>query len=83
MEHINNRATLESVGKRQRELTKGNTEILDWAMKTVSGKKKVTLPNIQIFDYVPYRIVPLDVQTLKYPLPTLMKVKNCPLHLQE
>ena len=30
-------------------------------MKTVSGKKKVPLPNIQISDYVPYTIVPKDV----------------------
>ena len=29
MEQINNRVTLESIGKRQRELTKGNAEILD------------------------------------------------------
>ena len=59
---INNRATLESVGKRQRELTKGNVEILNWAMETISRKKKVPFPNIQIFDYVPYIIVPKDVQ---------------------
>ena len=38
-ELINNRYI--SLGKRQRELVKGNAEILDWAMKTVSGKKKV------------------------------------------
>ena len=30
-------------------------------MKTVSGKKKVPLPQIQISDYVPYTIVPQDV----------------------
>ena len=60
-ELINNRCTLESIGERQRELVKSNTDILDWAMKTVSGKKKVTLPNIQISDYVPYTIVPKDV----------------------
>ena len=28
-EQINNKTTLESIGKRQRELTKGNAEILD------------------------------------------------------
>ena len=38
-----------------------NVEILDWAMKTISGKKKATLPNIQNSDYVPYTIVPLGV----------------------
>ena len=62
LEQINNRATLDSVGKRQRELTKGNAKILDWAMKTLLGKKKMPLPNIQISDYVPYIIVPKDVQ---------------------
>ena len=60
-ELINNRCTLESIGKRQRELTKSNADILDWAMKTLSGKKKVPLPNIQISDYIPYTIVPKDV----------------------
>ena len=30
-------------------------------MKTVSGKKKVSLPYIQISDYIPYTIVPKDV----------------------
>ena len=30
-------------------------------MKTISGKKKVPLPNIQISDYVFYTIVPLGV----------------------
>ena len=28
-EHINNKATLESIGKRQHELIKGNAKILD------------------------------------------------------
>ena len=40
-ELINNRGTLESIGKRERELVKSNADILDWAMKIVSGKKKV------------------------------------------
>ena len=57
-ELINNRCTLESIGKRRLELVKSNADILDWAMKTVSGKKKVPLPNIQIYDYVPYTTVP-------------------------
>ena len=35
---------MESLIKRQRELTKSNANILDWAMKTVLGKKKVPLP---------------------------------------
>ena len=60
-EHINNRITLESISKRQCELVKSNVEILDWAMKTVSEKKKVSLLNIQISDYVPYTLVLLGV----------------------
>ena len=61
LELINKGSTLESIGKRQRELTRGNAEILDWAMKTLSGKMKVSLPNIQIYDFIPYTIVPKDV----------------------
>ena len=53
---------MESIGSRQYELVKSNVEILDWAMKIVSGKKKVTLPNIQISNYVPYTIVSLSVE---------------------
>ena len=43
-EQVNNKAFLESLAKRQRELTNNNAKILDWAMKTVSNKKKVSLP---------------------------------------
>ena len=43
-EQVNNRTLMESLAKRQRELTESNAKILDWAMKTVSGKKKVSLP---------------------------------------
>ena len=60
-ELINNKCTLELIRKRQHELVKSNANILDWCMKTVLGKKKVSLPNIQIFDYIPYTIVPMDV----------------------
>ena len=52
---------MESIGKRQRELVKSNANILDWAMKTVSGKKKGPLPNIKIYDFIPHTIVPKDV----------------------
>ena len=62
LEHINLRAALELIGKRHHELINGHAEILDWAMKMVSGKMKVSLLNIQIFDYVPYTLVPKDVQ---------------------
>ena len=42
----NNKTLLESLAMRQRELTKSNAKILDWAMKTVSSKKKIPLPQI-------------------------------------
>ena len=60
-EQVNNRTLMESLAKRQRELTKSNAKILDWDMKTVSGKKKVSLPQIRISDCIPYTIVPPDV----------------------
>ena len=60
-EQVNNRTLMESLLKRQHELTERNEKILDWAMKTVSGKKKVLLPHIRIFDCMPYTIVPQDV----------------------
>ena len=43
-EQINNRTLLETLAKRQRELKESNAKILDWAMKIVSNKKKVSLP---------------------------------------
>ena len=42
-------------------MTKANSEILNWAMKTVSVKK-VPLPKTQISYMVPYTIVPKDVE---------------------
>ena len=57
----NNRTLLESLAVRQRELTKSNAKILDWAMKIVSSKKNIPLPQIQILDYRPYIIVPQGV----------------------
>ena len=57
-EQVNNRTFLKSLAKRQRELTESNAKILGWAMKTVSNKKKVSLPQIRISDSVPYTIVP-------------------------
>ena len=57
-EIINNRTLLESLAMRQRELTDSNAKILNWAMKTVSSKKKITLPQIRISDCRPYTIVP-------------------------
>ena len=75
-EQINNRCTLESIGKRQRKLVKSNANILDWAMKTMSGKKKVPLPNLQISDYVPYTIVSEDVIGPFIPFTNLEKPKN-------
>ena len=72
-ELINNRRTLESIGKRQCELIKSNADILDWAMKIESIKKKVSLPSIQIFNYVPYTIVPKDVTDPFIPFANLEK----------
>ena len=57
-EQVNNRELLESLEKRQGELIESNAKILDLAMKTVSNKKKESLPQIRIFDCVPYTIVP-------------------------
>ena len=36
----NNRALLESLVMRQRELTKSNAKILDWVMKTISARRR-------------------------------------------
>ena len=66
-EQVNMGATLESIGKRQREFTKANEQILDWAMTTLSGKKKVSLPKINISNYVHYIIVPPNVQDFVIP----------------
>ena len=52
-EIINNMTLLESLTMRQRELTESNAKILDWAMKTVSSKKKIALPQIRISDCSP------------------------------
>ena len=57
-EQVKSRTLLESLAKRQRELTESIAKILDWAMKTVSNKKKVSLPQIRISDFVPYTVVP-------------------------
>ena len=78
LEMINNRITLESIGKRQHEIVKSNADLLDWAMKTVSGKKKVPLPNIQISDYVPYSIVPKDVTNPSITFTNLEEPKEIP-----
>ena len=60
-EQVNNRTLLEPLDIRQRELIESNAKILDWAMKTISSKKKVPLPQIRILDYVAYTIVPKGV----------------------
>ena len=66
-EQVNSRTLLESLAKKQRELTEINANILDWAMKIVSNKKKVTLPQIRISDCVPYTIVPQGVTNPQIP----------------
>ena len=43
---------------RQQELTESNAKIRDWAMKTVSNKKKIPLPQIQISYCRPYIVLP-------------------------
>ena len=59
-EQVNNRTLLESLAKRQRELKESNAKFLDWVMKIVSNKKKVSLPQIRISDCVPYTVVILS-----------------------
>ena len=66
-EQVNSKTLLESFAKRQRELTESNAKILDWAMKTVSNKKKVSLPQIRISDCVPYTVVPQGVTNPSIP----------------
>ena len=78
-EQVNNRTTLESIGKRQCELVKGNVEILEWTMKTLSSKKKVPPLNFQISDYMPYTIVPLGVDKSDIPFTHLNKPEETPL----
>ena len=60
-EVTNNRTLLESLAMRQRELTESNAKILNWAMKTVSSKKKIPLPQIRISYCRPYTILPPGV----------------------
>ena len=59
-EQVNSITLLESLAKRQRQLTERNAKILD-CMKTISNKKKVSLPQIIISDCVPYTVVPQGV----------------------
>ena len=77
-EQVNNRSFLESLAKRQRELTESNAKILDWAIKTVSNKKKVSLPQIRILDCVPYTIVPPGETNLVLPFLNLNPDKEGP-----
>ena len=46
---------------RQRELTESNAKILDLVMETVSNKKKIPMPQIQISDCRPYTVLPQGV----------------------
>ena len=70
-EQVNNKTLLESLAKRQRELTKSNAKILDWVIKIVSNKKKVTLLQIRISDCVPCTIVPHSVKNPPIPFSNL------------
>ena len=67
VEAVNNRAMLESIGKRQKELVEANANILNWAMKAVTNKKKVPLPQIRISDCVPYTVVPPGLEITNVP----------------
>ena len=78
LEHINSKALLETIGKRQHELTKENSEILDWAMKTISGKKKVSQPHKIISNCILYTIVPKDVTEPVIPFSNLDKGGETP-----
>ena len=58
-EQVNIGKTMESIALTQVELIKENVKILDWAMATVSSKKKkFPVPKITISDYIPYVIQP-------------------------
>ena len=58
MKQIFRQMTYEQVNNRAFHKSESNAKILDWAKKTVSNKKKVSLPQIRISDCVPYTIVP-------------------------
>ena len=73
-EIINNRTLLESLAMRQRELMESNAKILDWAMKTMSSKKKRPLPQIRISDCRPYTIVPQGVTDPPIPYTNLNSI---------
>ena len=77
-EKINSRTILESLPKRERELTKRNANILDWAMKTVSNKKKVPYPQIRISGCVPYTVVPQGVTNPPIPFSNPNPVEERP-----
>ena len=57
-EQINTGKTMGSVAQRQVGLIKGNVKMLDWAMETISWKKKIPTLKITISDYIPYVIQP-------------------------
>ena len=80
-EQVNNRTLLESLAKRQRELIESNAKILDWAIKTVSSKKKLSLPQIRISDCVPYTIVPQGVTNPPIPFSNLNPEEEIPYNL--
>ena len=48
-----------------------NAKILDWAMKTVSSKKKIYFPQIRISNCRPYTIVPHGVTDAPIPYTNL------------
>ena len=54
---------MESIALRKGDLIKSNVKMLNWAIATVSGKKKVAMPKLIILDLVPYVIVPPNRQS--------------------
>ena len=74
----NNRTLMESLAMWQRELTENNAKILDWAMKMVSSKKKIPLPQILISDCRPYTIVPQGVTDPPIPYTNLDSIEAGP-----
>ena len=69
---------MESICKRQCELTESNAQLLNWAMKVVSRKKKVPLPHINFSDYVSYIIVPPNEKNLNIPFSQPSELEEIP-----
>ena len=67
---MNIRKSIESIALRQGDLIRSNVDMLSWAIRLVSGKKKVPMPKITTLDFVPHVIVSLNGQSFVGPLET-------------